>query len=810
MVAVTRSSSRFALIIGILVVSTVHSASGQPNIIHVIADDLGWTDLSTDLTNMGNGSDFYQTPNLDQLASEGMVFTSAYAMPTCVPTRMALFTGQSGARTQSYSVESIEGNGNDLLLGAVNVNKLQTATTTMAETLQSAGYTTAHFGKFHIAQSAADITDQHGFDFDFGGGTSGAPGSFFPDQQGPNWTYRNPVGPGLDAYADPYTQAYVDDNLKPYANGADVDSLVGTPKHLTDATMDAAIDFIDGQLGAGSPFYMNLALHAVHTPIESRPDLEAKFNQIIANNGGTSPDPRHNNAGYAGLLEGIDQSIGRLMNYLQDPDGDGNSSDNIANNTLVIFYGDNGGAGQATSSAPLRSNKGSSYEGGTRVPLIAWMPGTVAAGSSSDEPVQPVDFYPTFAELGSASLPDPVAQPLDGESLVGLLSGAEEQLSRDGVYFHYPGYANANPGPLSSVVLDAGTTRYKLFYLYENRSFEFYNLETDIGETTNLANRDMTVFEYKMAARAIRSLRNWLDDSGSIYPTVRADGTAVPPPQHVPAMTFSMGPDLDGLTAGQVDKLGVTMSLDAVGSNALFDYDAAGLGIASGLDTGGAAQRQRVNGSLAITEAIEFSFDKDVMLKSLALGGLSIGGSESVVLRFVSGDNPFSGLFGYDTGGFTLGADSLTFGASSASSSEFLLEFGTLSQDEIFLTAGTVLSLTADPAVGGGLVLDSVSVARPLASIDEILLDYNLDGSIDGGDLAVWESTYASTSDLRADGDADGVVTGSDFLLWQRNQGTSSPVVSTLAATVPEPDSLILVITMTPTLIRIRMGSRLL
>ena len=768
--------------------------SAQPNIIHIIADDLGWTDLSTGLTNNGNGSSFYQTPNIDQLASQGMSFTSAYAMPTCVPTRMALFTGQAGARTQSYSVEGIEGNTNDSLVGAANVNKLPITTTTLAETMQAGGYTTAHIGKFHITQPAGDITAEHGFDFDFGGGTGGAPGSYFPSQQGQNWTYSNAVGPGLDAYADPYTQAYVDEHLKPYANGADVDSLVGTAKHLTDATTDAAIDFIAGQLGSSSPFYMNLAFHAVHTPIEPRPDLDAKFNQVIADNGGVSPDPRHDDAAYAALLEGMDQSIGRLVDYLQDPDGDGDPSDSIAENTLLLFYGDNGGSGQVTSSSPLRSNKGSAYEGGNRVPLIAWMPGTVAAGSSSDEPVQPIDFYPTFAELGSANLPDAQSQPLDGQSLVGLLHGSQEELQRDGVYHHYPGYANSNPGPLSSVILDAGGTRYKLFYLYENRSFEFYDLNSDIGETVNLADGDMSVLEYKLAARAVRSLREWLDETGAVYPTVRADGSAVPPPLHTPPIAFSMGPALEGLTSAQLDRLGVTMSLAAVGNGAVFDHDSVGLGIASSLETGGATQRQRVNGSLTIPEAIEFSFDEDVMLKSLSLDNLNTNGAETVVLSFVSGDNPFTSLSGYDSNGFALAADSLSFAASSASASEYVLEFGSLSQDELFITAGTILSLTADPAVGGGLVLDAVSIAQPLEAVDDILLDYNLNGSLDGEDLSVWQSTYGSSTDLRADGDADGRITGNDFLVWQRNQSSSGSSLSPLTAPVPEPATYVMVI----------------
>ena len=771
------------------------AAAAAPHIIHIVADDLGWTDLSTGLTNLGNGSTFYQTPNIDSLATQGMAFTSAYATPTCVPTRVSLLTGQSGARTQTYSVQDITGDAGDSLLGATNHPEIANATITLGETLQSAGYTTAHFGKFHVTQSTADIMAEHGFDFDFGGGTSGAPGSFFPTQQGPNWTYSNAVGPALDTYAAPYTQTYVDDHLKPYANGADVDSLVGTPKHLTDATTDAALDFMSGQIGAGNNFYMNLAFHAVHTPIESRPDLEAKFQQIITDNGGVSPDARHADAAYAGLLEGMDQSIGRLVDFLEDPNGDGDLSDSIASNTLVLFYGDNGGLSQVTGNSPLRSGKTSSYEGGVRVPLIAWRPGTVAAGSSSDEPIQSVDFYPTFSELAGASLPSTATQPLDGESLVGLLNGTQQDMDRDGAYFHFPGYVNANPGPLSSMVLDAGTTRHKLFYLYEDRSFEFYDLQNDLGESNNLANGDMTPGEYKLATYAVKSLRDWLDKTGAVYPTLRADGSPIPAPSHTPTTTFQLGQDsgsdLDGLAQADLFKLGVTLSLTAQGAGATFDAEATDVGIVSSLDTGGSTQQRRVNGTYASPEAIEFSFDKDVLLKSLLVEDLDSNDTETVRLEFVSGDNPFTGLGGYDTDGFILGADFLTFDSSFATANPFSIDFGLLAQDEIFLTAGTVLALTADPAVGGGISLGSISVARPLEALSEILADYNSDGVVDAADYTAWKNNFGATGEagLTGDGNLDGVVDAADYTVWRDHLS----IVSTSEShSVPEPCTLCL------------------
>lgn len=779
----TRVNERTPFLLTLLVCGWLSAPlQAQPNVIHILADDLGWTDLSTDLTNKGNGSAFYQTPHIDRLASEGTAFTSAYALQTCVPTRVAVMTGQYATRTGVYNVEGIEGGENDLLVGAANNRVIADSATTLGETLQTAGYTTAHFGKFHVITDPVDITAEHGFDYNFGGTRSGGPGDYFAAA---NDTFGASVGPELDDYAAPYTQAYVDAHLKPYANGADVDLLVGTSKHLTDATADAAVDFIGERVSADDgPFYMNLAFNAVHTPIQSRPDLEAKYNTVLSDNGGASPDPRHDNAAYAGLLEGMDQAIGRLIDTLYDPNGDGDLSDSIAEDTVLVFYGDNGGASQATSNVPLRGAKGSQYEGGLRVPLIAWSPGRVQAGAITDEPVHSIDFYPTFAELAGAATPDPATHVLDGLSLADLITGQTSQLDRDGVFFHYPGYQGGN-APTSTVVLDAGGVRRKLMYFYENRQYEFYDLDNDLGETNDLANGNLSPLEYKLAARATVALREWLDETGADYPTVRADGSPVPAPNHLPTIAFDLNADLHGESTATLEKLGVTLTLTAQGDAATFDADADSAGVASALDSGGANQRRRINGSLATPEAIELSFDTDVMLKSLTLGSFNATGAESVVLSLVSGDNPFTGLDGYDGDGFTLGADSLTFATDSGgmAAGEFLLEFGVLGRDELFLPAGTVLSLTANPVVGSGILLNAVSVAQPLTALAQVLLDYNLDGAIDPLDYEVWRTTYGSTVDLRADGNADGVVDAADYALWRDAYAASQG--SPLA--VPEP-----------------------
>lgn len=758
---------------------TATGAAGQPNIIHIVADDFGWNGLSSGLTSLGNGSAFYQTPHLDRLASEGMAFTSAYATQTCVPTRVALMTGQYATRTESYNVTPIEGSATNPLIGATTTTVIDDAAVTLGETLQDAGYTTAHFGKFHTTQSVADITSQHGFDFDYGGGTRGAPTTFFANASN---QFDNSVGAGLDPYAAPYTQGYIDSNLKPYANGADVDSLVGTPKHLSDAMADAAIDFIGDRLTAGGgPFYMNVAFHAIHTPIEPRPDLATKYDDLLAAAGGVSPDPRHSDPAYAGLVEGMDQAIGRLVEYLGDPNGDGDPSDSLAEDTVLLFYGDNG-AIASSESTPLSGAKGSQSEGGLRVPLIAWSPGRVATGVSH-VPVHAVDFYPTFAELAGATPPTAATHPLDGASLAGLLTGQETALDRDAVFFHYPGYDNRT-APVSTAVTVAADVQRKLMYFYEGRGYEFYDLDNDLGETNNLANGDLSPTEYKLAARATRELRNWLDETGAVYPTVRADGTPVPPPSHLPRIRFDFAGELDGLTTAEASKLGVTVQLSASGQNATLAADADGVGIVSDLDTGGADQQQRINGTLSTPEAIELSFDTEVLLKSLSLTDLNTNGAEAITLSLVAGENPFTGLDGYNADGFTLGPDSLTFAASSADGTTFELDFGVLGRDELRLDPGTVLALSADPVVGGGILLTGLTVAQPLSAVEQILLDYNLDGSVDDADYATWRSTYGSTTDLRADGNGDGLINAADYTTLR--DAIASQSVATL---VPEPGS---------------------
>ncbi len=755
----------------------------QPNIIQLIADDLSWVDLSNSLSAYSNGSGFYQTPNIDRLANEGLSFTHAYAIQNCEPTRAALFTGQYPTRNGVHNVDSLNrNNGGSVLLGANDLDGIVPSAVTLGETLQSAGYTTAHVGKFHATDSAGEITSAHGFNVNIGGTTTGSPDSNY--EASSSGVFDGQVGPGMDAYGAPYTQQYVDDNLTPHANGNNPNSIVGDNKHLTDATADAAIDFMDDHLAPNDPFFINVGFHAVHTPINNnvpRDDLKAKWDAT------TSSDPRHSNQNYAAILEGMDQAIGRIIAFVEDPNGDGDQSDSIAENTIITFVSDNGGHQTMTSNAPLRGHKGTQEEGGLRVPLIVWAPGIIdpvtEGGRTNDEAVHVVDLYPTYAEFAGATLPDAETHALDGESLAGIIQGTESEADRNAVFFHFPGYLEPRARPTSTIVRDFGDERVKLAYFYEEAphsvttsysgvegAFLMFDLsgvtdtngnvidQVDLGENNNLVDRDMTNMQYKRAARATWDLRNFLDETGAVYPTVRATGAAIDAPHHTPRITFDLNgiaePTLDGATAFATDEQAVTLSMTAVGQNAVFDTNDLGVGVNSDLDGTSPDVERRVDGTLATPEAIEFSFDVDVLLKSILVGGIT-NSNESMLLEFISGDNPFTGLSGYTGNGFALGSNTLSYTRSSGSGPE-LVEFGLLDQDEILLTAGTTLAFYANPATSGGVLLDAISVALPIEGVPVYLGDFDGDGEIDGDDMdLVYANAGNAAFDVDLDGDAD-------------------------------------------------------
>ncbi len=516
------------ILIYVLSSSNIHSQS--PNVIVVIADDMGWSQVSTGLTNLNNPSDFYETPTLETLASEGIAFPYGYVNGSnCAPTRAAILSGQYASRPTNniFAVDNLNRGGNStLLIGPDNglpngIDELPVTAITLAETMKTAGYTTVHLGKYHVGENEATnvsnnaATDQ-GFDFNYGGGTKGNPGNYFAENSGGNWTFHSSIGPELDVYADPYTAA---ESLMLAGNN----SLENTPKHVTDAMADAAIDFITANIN--DPFFIHFSNFAIHGPFNqanARPDLYAKYDVKTPSTMG------HNNKGQAAIAEGMDQTIGRLINYLKNTADPRNPGKMLSENTLVYFISDNGGAIHSDDAGPLRGMKGEWYEGGIRSVSIVWSeaPWLTNKGTVNTTPIIGFDLYPTFVEAAGGTLP--IGYDIDGVSHWQMLTN-NTALGRDALYWHYPGYlidSKRDARPVS--LIRKGD--YKLIHNYETASYELYHLINDISETTNLLLGSPDTATLIIANDMSTDLRNHLINISAPLPTYRSDGTTVPLP----------------------------------------------------------------------------------------------------------------------------------------------------------------------------------------------------------------------------------------------------------------------------------------
>lgn len=504
--------------------SSAPSQAPRPNLVFVMADDLGWSDLGTGLVNGGHGNDFNETPQLDRLAAEGQSFTEAYASVQCSPTRTALHTGQYATRVtnNTYAVSGIAGQAGDPLLGAPHGrpgdgrSAIPVDYPTIGETLQRAGYATGYSGKFHVAGSAAEIVASHGFDENWGGSQNSHATYYFAtiDQ------FNDSVSPSLDQFAADYTQEYVDQNIAPYSHGvsgAQLDALVGTDKHVSDAQTDAAIDFIDRS--KDEPFFAFVSEFAPHFPVndaQARPDLLAKYR---AKTPGTSPAK----PSYAALTESVDQSVARIVEYLETTPDPRNGGKPLADNTLVIFTSDNGGEEDPVDAGayngPLRADKGFPYEGGVRVPWIVWSanPDLVRGGGRANETiVNSTDLYTTLASYAQAKLPAGV--PLDGIDLKPAFSTGTK-INRDH-FHHIPGYVRFSGELQSAPFSSVRDGKWKLYYDYTDGSFELYDLTADIGETTDLA-ADKPGVAHRLGQKVI----DWLDETDAPLATLRQGQT---------------------------------------------------------------------------------------------------------------------------------------------------------------------------------------------------------------------------------------------------------------------------------------------
>ena len=528
-----------ALIMAILCLKTY--SQNRPNIILIMADDLGWVDTSGSNVSQGNGSKYYETPNIDKLALNGMSFTYAYSQQNCAPTRAALLSGQyaTGLQNGVYNVKSLHRAstpGETLIIPHNQNSHLSTESISIFKTIKTAGYHTSWFGKFH-AIAPGEVATFPSIDHNIAlkketiakvNGVKSKMEFYAQKDDTRGWVFSHDK---LKPYAKPYTSAYINNVLKPYANGNDPETLKGTPKHLTDALGDAIVDYIKERALDDKPFFAYVPFHAVHVKISPRADLKVKYNTK------KSIDRRHKRADYAAFVELLDQNVGRIVDALDDPNSDGDTSDSITENTLVIFYSDNGGFVGPTNNSPLRLRKGTYYEGGIRVPLIFRWPGTIAQNVVNDtQEVHAIDFYPTIADISKAKVPDAAIHQLDGKSVASILKGETVSLENNTeLYWHFPGYMDVRNLPQSVMHLrHTDKKHYKLFYRYEDGSSELYNLSDDIGESTNLLDGDPNQKTLDLAMSMNNKLRAWLIKRVAPTGTWRVSGKAVAyPPLNV-------------------------------------------------------------------------------------------------------------------------------------------------------------------------------------------------------------------------------------------------------------------------------------
>ncbi|MBA2304044.1 MAG: sulfatase-like hydrolase/transferase [Acidobacteria bacterium] len=425
------------------------SVQVRPNFVVILLDDLGWTDFGC------MGSPFYETPNIDRLAAQGMKFSQAYAAAAlCSPTRASLLTGKYPARL--HITDFIPGRPRPhAKLAMPNWTKhLPLAEWTLAEALREAGYATACIGKWHLGD-ADFFPEKQGFDCAIGGTESGAAPSFF----------------------SPYRIATLPD---------------GEPgEYLTDRESLEAVRFIEAN--KDRPFFLYLPHHAVHTPIQAKQELIEKY-RLMA-----TPGAPHSHATYAAMIESADQSVGRVLAKLDEL--------HLAERTIVVVTSDNGGLLAMTKNTPLRAGKGSAYEGGVRVPLLIRAPGIVSPKATCDVPVIACDLYPTMLAL--AGVPPKPKQIVDGESLEPLLrqNGA---LRREAIFWHYPHYHGQGATPYGAI----RSGDWRLIEFYDDGRLELYNISEDIGETTNLAGA-----RPGLAESLRRKLDSWRRAVGAQMPT---------------------------------------------------------------------------------------------------------------------------------------------------------------------------------------------------------------------------------------------------------------------------------------------------
>lgn len=450
----------------IVLMTSVVSAAEKPNIILIIIDDLGWADLGC------YGADLHKTPHIDRFCMNAVRFTDAYAAaPVCTPTRASIMTGKYPARLHMtvWSEMALKGPvKRQGLITPPSIPNLPHQEVTLAETLREAGYFTAHIGKWHLG-NASHYPETHGFDLNIGASLWGAPPTFF-------YPYRGLFGRNRD-------YRYV-----PRLEWGD------KGEYLTDRLTNEAITTI--RRVKNKPFFLHLAYHTVHTPIEAKPEFVKHFRRDLRDG------MLHQNPTYAAMVASMDENFGRLLLALDEQ--------HLAESTAIILVSDNGGfindynGRSVTSNSPLRSGKGSLYEGGLRIPLIMRIPGRSKGEVTCSTPVITNDLYATCCELAAVTN----KMNHDGVSLLPLLDDSTAKLNRDALFFHYPHFYSTTT-PVSA--LRVGDM--KLLHYYIDNHDELYDLSSDLSEQQNLVESKSVV-----AMRLRKKLDDWLNSISARRP----------------------------------------------------------------------------------------------------------------------------------------------------------------------------------------------------------------------------------------------------------------------------------------------------
>lgn len=418
-----------------LVAQNVPTGQQQPNVVFILADDLGWSTLGA------YGSTIVSTPNIDRLAAQGMKFNRAYVTPQCTPTRASLFTGQYTARNGMWHVVGSYHYPHMRLREPVHVEGLPRTTYILPKVMRDASYQTGLVGKWHLH----------------------------------NWTDGH-----YDGLFEPFRDVHGFDSVFPHYEGMKRSS-GGSPDKGVEQHTEAAVRFISQ---TKKPYFLWIGYHPVHGPSNAPQELVQKY----VDKGYPSDRKAINSAYYLAMVENLDLAVGRIQEAI--------NASGATENTIIVFMSDNGGVSTSYSNAPLRQGKGSPYEGGLRVPMIVSWPGTVAAGSVCDVPVHAVDIYPTLTELASARVPS--EHVLDGVSLVPLLRSQDTAWQRgQPLFFFQPLYDVGFSATPNAAIIDGDWKLIEFFGDYvdidDNKRYipsarvELYNLKVDIGEQRNLA-----------------------------------------------------------------------------------------------------------------------------------------------------------------------------------------------------------------------------------------------------------------------------------------------------------------------------------